>query len=132
VVFRSGGRTERGILREDRMLEALKPLPGLEPEFLREQAPPLLIDVESLCLAPRAVEGKHQLSSQSLAKRVLADERVKLGDQFRVPAQREVGVESVLDGAHTKLFEADALDLDELDRVEIGKRLTSPEVERLA
>jgi hypothetical protein len=30
---------------------------------------------------------------------VLADERVKLGDKLRVPAQREVGVEPLLDGA---------------------------------
>src|SRR2546430_5116827 len=64
----------------DRMLEALKPLPGLEPEFLREQAPPLLIDVESLRLAPRAVEGKHQLSSQALPKR--SEER-RVGKECR-------------------------------------------------
>ena len=63
---------------------------------------------------------------------MLADERVKLGDELRMPAQREVRVHPLLDGAQTELFEPDALELDEAGRVEVGKRLTAPEVERLA
>ena len=114
------------------MLEALEPLPGIEPELLDEQPPPLLVDVERLGLPARAVEGEHQLSSEAFAKRLPGDKCVKLGDELRVPAQREVGVQPLLDCAHPEFFEAGSLDLDELDRVEIGKRLASPQVERLA
>jgi hypothetical protein len=114
------------------MLEPLEPLSRLEAKLLREQAPPLLIDVESLRLAPRAVEGEHQLGSEALTQRVLADEHANLGDELRVPAQREVGIEPLLDGAQTELSESAALDLHESNRVEIGKRLAAPEVECLA
>jgi len=55
AVFGSRGRTEGGILREDCMLEALESLPGLEPELLREQPPPLLVNVERFGLPSGAV-----------------------------------------------------------------------------
>src|SRR5206468_858682 len=125
-------RSERGVVLENRVLEPLEPFSRLQTELLGKQAPPLLIDVESLRLAPRAVEREHQLGAKALTERVLADERMKLGDELRVPAQREIRVHPLLDCAQAELFEPGTLELDEAGRVEIGKRLTAPEVERLA
>ena len=51
---------------EDRVLQLLENSTGLDPELVHERLPRLLVHGERLGLAPRAVEGEHQLTAQML------------------------------------------------------------------
>ena len=83
TVFRTEGATgtrrgkrrdaERGLLLEDRALEASELEARLEPELLHERATRVAIRGERLRLPPRAVQREHQLGAQALPKRVLGD-----------------------------------------------------------
>src|SRR5262245_31175906 len=62
---------------------------------------------------------------------VLDDKRLQLGNERRLPAKREIGVDAVFKGAQPQLLEASAVDARER-LVELRKRLTAPERESLA
>ena len=57
---------ERGVLDEDLLLELLQGGPGLEPELLGQQPPPVLVGLERLGLSAGLVEGEHQLPARTL------------------------------------------------------------------
>ena len=80
---RAAERGERRVLAQDRALQLAQPRARLEPELLHEPGARVAIDRQRLLLAPRAVEREHQLAAQLLAQRMLARERVELGDQQR-------------------------------------------------
>ena len=129
---RSGRRQlEGGILVEDRLFEAAERCAGLEAEFADEESPSLLIDVESLCLSPAAVEREHQLAAQLLAQWVPGDERLEFCDRVGVPAERKLGFESFLERPQAKLFQPQGLRVCERRRVDVRQRSTAPERERL-
>ena len=75
------------------------------PEALDERLPRLAVDLERLGLAARAVEREHLLAAQPLAQRVLGDERLELGDERRVPPERELGVDPLLERREPQLLE---------------------------
>jgi hypothetical protein len=126
VTHRLGRRRERVVVPEDCPLELLQRLARLEAQLGREQAAALAVDVERLGLATGSVEREHELAAEPLLKRVLADERAQLADELRVPAQCQVGVDPVGERTEAELVEADALQLNRLDRIEICQRLAPP------
>ena len=69
---------------------------------------------------------------QPLAQRVLGDERLELADELRVAAEREVGVDPLLERREAELLEPDDRGLRERLVGEVGERGAAPERERLA
>ena len=88
---------QRRILLEDRALELAQRLAGLDPQLLDQRAACALVHGERVGLAARAVEREHQLPAQPLAQRVLRDQPLELGDELRMTAEREVGVDPVFE-----------------------------------
>ena len=68
----------------------------LDSQLVHERAPRPLIRVQCLRLSTRPIKREHQLSAQTLAKRVLGDKRLQLGDEVVVAAEREVGFDPLL------------------------------------
>ena len=122
---------ERRVVREDRLLELLQLLARLQPELFVEQPPKRLEALERVGLPPRPVQGEHQLAVQPLAVRVLGDERLEVGDELIVPAEREVGLDALLEGDHPQLLQARDLRGGEILVSEIGQRRPAPERESL-
>jgi hypothetical protein len=61
---------------------------------------------------------------------MLVDERLQLGNQLRVTAERQVGLEAALERDEAQLLEAADLRLPEHLGSEIGQRRPAPEQER--
>ena len=68
----------------------------------------------------------------ALAQRLGLDERLELGDELGVTAQRQVGVDALLDDDGSQLLEARDLRLRERLVDEVRERRSAPERERLA
>ena len=122
---------ELGVLAQDRGLEIAQRCARLEPEPLRQLAARRAVGVERVRLAVVAVERKHQLVPEVLPQRVPRDERLQLGDQVGLAAEREVGVEALLEGGQAHLLEPCDLRLRELLVREIRERRAAPQRERL-
>ena len=65
-------------------------------ELVDERLPCLLIGLEGLRLAPRPVQGEHQLSAESLPQRMLLSKLAQLSDELAVPSARKIGLDSQL------------------------------------
>ena len=105
---------------------------GSSPKLVDERLPRRAVGLERLGLPPGAVEREHQLAAQALAQRVLGDERLELGHERRVPAERELGLDPLLERREPQLLEPlDGRARERLVR-EVGERRPAPEVERLA
>ena len=143
-----GGRRDRGgalgsllggsrevetrILLQDRSLERLERRGRVDAELLDQRAPRLLVGLERLGLSARPVQREHQLTAQPLAQRVLRDETLELADELRMAAEREIGLDPLLERREAKLLEADDRGLGELLVGEVRQRRAAPERERLA
>ena len=117
---------ERRILAQDRLLELLELLAGLEPELVREYALGLAIRAERFCLTPRAIEREHQLAAQALPERMLGDERAQLADQVRVAAGGEIRVDALFARRPAQLLEPGDLGLRERLVGQVGERGPAP------
>ena len=122
---------ELGILAEDRFVEVAQFAPGLDAELLHQKLTPGAVRLERLGLATRAVEREHQLCAQP-PRRVLRDQPLKLADDIGMPAESEVGLDSLLECAQPRLFKPGDLRLGERLVREIRERRTAPQGERLA
>jgi hypothetical protein len=114
---------------QDAALELLELLARLDAQLVDERPARILVRLEGLGLAPRAVEREHQLGAQPLSKRMVADQRFELADHLRVVAERQLGLDALLDGRQAQLLEAGDLALGEGLIREIGERGTTPERE---
>jgi hypothetical protein len=113
-------------------LERPELLAGLDPEALDERLARRTIGRERVSLPAGAVERQHQLPAEPLAVRMLGDERLQLGDELAVPAEREVGVDSLLEHGQALLLESAGRRRREGLAVEVGQRRATPEGERIA
>ena len=68
---RGAGELERRILFEDSSLEPLQRTRRLEGEAVDEHRSHPAVGIERLCVAPRPVQGQHELLRKPLAQRVL-------------------------------------------------------------
>ncbi len=89
------------ILFEDCSLELAQALPGLDAELLDELAPGVLVDLQRVGLAVRAIQGKHQLRSEVLSVGVVVDQRLELPDHLRMAADRQLGLDQLLERRDT-------------------------------
>ena len=71
------------------------------------------------------------MAAQSLAERVLANERLELRHEVVVPAERELELDASLDTGLAQLFEPFDLVPSEIVVGELGERGTTPQRERL-
>ncbi len=106
--------------------------PGIDAELLDEGLACSAVGGERVGLPARAVEREHELRARALAQRLGLDERLELGDELGVAAQREVGVDALLDDDGSQLLESRDLRLRERLVDEVGQRRSAPERERLA
>ena len=126
------GQAERLVLAEDRGLELLERGAGIEPELLGERVSRRAIRSERVGLTARAIEREHELGAGPLSQRLRGDEGLELGHELGVAAEREVGVDTLLDRGQAQLLETGDVGLGERLVGEIRKRGPAPEGERLA
>ena len=88
--------------------------------------------MERVGLPAAAVQREHQLSAQAFAERVLGDERLELRHQVVVAAERQVGVDPILERREPQLLEPSDLAVRERLAAKLGERLPVPERERVA
>jgi hypothetical protein len=123
---------ERLVLAEDRRLELAELPAGLDAELLDERLARGVVSGQRVCLPPRPVERKHELRTRALAEGLHLDEGLELGQQLRMSAEGEVGLDPPFEGDGTELFDARDLRLGERLVDEVRKRRATPERERLA
>ena len=82
----------------------------VEPELVGEREPGGAVDLERLRLPAAAVERDHQLAAQPLPQRMGRHERLQLADECGVVAEREIGVDAILDRRHPQLVEPSDLE----------------------
>ena len=118
-------------MAQDRPLELVQLGRELQAELVVERGARGGERVERVGLPAGAVEREHELRTESLAKRLFADERLELGHELRVTALREVGLDPQLERLEPQLVETGGRRGDGLAR-EIGERWAAPERKRLA
>ncbi len=91
-----------------------------------------LVGAQGVGLAVAAVEGHHQLGPQALAERVFPRELLQFGDHVAMTAQREIGLDPILE--HRQALLVQAVDLIRRERLvaEVGECRAPPQRERLA
>ena len=104
----------------------------LDAELVDERGPRRAEGLERLRLPAAAVQGEHQLAAQALSQRVLARQRLQLADELVVAADREIGVDPVLERGQPQLAEPRDLALDERLVGQVGQRRPAPQRERRA
>ena len=122
-------KVERRIVIEDGPLEVLQFPTRLNPELAVEDLASLVIDVERVRLAPRAIEREHQASRERLAQRHLSDDPAQLGHDFEMVAAGQLSIDSPLEYERTKLVEPRPLSSGGIARGEIPERRASPQTE---
>ena len=85
-------------MREDRPLERPQRLAGLQAGPLDENVPRQPVCLQRLRLASAAVQREHELLPEALAKRMLSDQRLELGDHRGLTPELKIGVDPLLDG----------------------------------
>jgi hypothetical protein len=83
-------------------------------------------------LAAAAIQGHHELCAQALAHRMLGDEPFELGHHVGVAAERQVGVDALLQRRKVSLLEPRDLGLRERLVRNVGQGRPAPHGERLA
>ena len=117
---------------QDRPLEILEGLRGLNAELADQRAASLLVRLERFGLAACPVEGEHQLGSEAFAKLMLARDCFELADQLKMVAEREVGFEPSLQRHQPKLFEPRTRCRRKRSLSKFREWLATPQLERLA
>ena len=120
---------ERRVLLQHEPLELLQPRRRVDPELVLQHPPEALERFQRLRMPAAAVESEHQLPSQPFPERMAADERVELGDELRVPAERQLGVDALLQAREVLLDEPRLLQPGERLR-ELGERRAAPQRQR--
>ncbi len=101
-------------------------------ELVDQRSPRALVHGERVRLSAGAIEREHQLRAQPLSERLLRDQLLELADELAVSAEREIGVDPVLERCQSKLPEAHDLGLCKRLPRQIGERRAAPERKRRA
>ena len=120
------------VLAEDAQFELHQRGSRVDTELLDKRPAPALERVQRVGLPAAAIEREHQLAAQALAEQVLADERLELRHQVVMAAERQIGVDSILERGQPELIQPGDLALCEPLAVKIGQRFSAPERKRLA
>ncbi len=120
---------QRLVLAEDRRLELAQLGAGIDAELLDERLARCPVGRERVRLPARAVERKHELRPRPLAERLRLHERLELRHELRVPGEREIGVDPLLEDGRAQLLEPRDLGLRERLVEEVRERRAAPERE---
>ncbi len=123
---------EARLLPKDRRIEALEVGPGLDPELVDEGPAGGLVRLQCLCLAPRAIQRKHQLASKTFTVWMLRHQRLQLGDQLGVPIQLELDCDPFLEHTEMELLETPDVVLRPELVGEVHQGRAAPEGQRLS
>ena len=123
---------ERGVVTQDRLVQAPEIRSGLYADVRYEPAPRTRVGLERLGLATVAVQREHQLAGEMLASRVGGDERLQLAHERRVPAGREVGLHPRLQRGQPLLLEPRDLALHERLERQLREWRPAPQAQRVA
>ena len=129
MTLRSRGRGSE-LLAEDGALERSQLLARMETEAFGEERACAVVRRERLDLAPGVVEREHELAPQAFAERLLGDETLQLGDERSVTAEREIRIDSRLEGDEPKLVQPTSLLLDDATVANVRERRAVPQRER--
>ncbi len=136
---RLGGRgrqqqVERGVLGEDRLLEAAQGDARLHPQLAHQALVGVAVGRQRLGLAAAAVQGEHELAAQVLAQRLRADQPLQLARDLAVPSEGELGLDALLGRDRAGLLQlagdGRGAGADHADHV--GQRGAAPQRERRA
>ena len=117
---------------QDRLLEPLQRLAGLNSELVDQVVPGLLVRLESIRLAVGPVEGKHLLGAQAFPQPVFADEHVQLAQHLLMSTEREVAVDPVHQRRQPELVELGDLFTAVRFEQQTRQGRTAPKAEPLA
>ena len=118
-------------MSQDRLLEPLQGLAGLDPELVDENMPRALIGSECVGLSIGAVEREQLLRARPLVQRMLADDQLQLAEHVLVAAEREIAIDPIHQGCEAQLVEPrDLVAPLRLER-QTGQRRATPQCERV-
>ena len=123
---------ERGVLLQDRVVEAAQLRARLDPDLLHQHRAGRPVRLERVGLAARAVQGEHPLRMQPLAQRLLAHQRLQLRDDLAVAAGGEVLLDGKLQRGEPELLEPADLGGGERLRIHVVQGRPAPQRERVA
>jgi hypothetical protein len=86
---------------------------------------------EGLEAAARPVEGEHQAGVESLVEQVDRGQLAQLADQFGVPAQPQIGLDTQLHGPQPLFLHQVRVRGQRLAELDVGQRGAPPQVQRL-
>ena len=124
------GASRAGSRRSTARWTLLELAARLRPELVDEGPPSLHVRLERVRLPTGAVERDDQLAPKALAVRVPGDELLELGHQRCVPADREIGLDPLLERGVPELLEVRRGVAGGLAG-EVGERRAAPERQRL-
>ncbi len=105
--------------------------PGIDAEFLGEDAARLPVRIERFRMAAGAVEGLHEQQPQVFPQRIVGQQPAQLRDDLGVAAAGQLGLDPEFGGVETEIGQPPGFRLDQCRRRGIGQRAAVPERERL-
>jgi len=126
-----GRRVQRRVLGQHGGLQPPQLRPRIDAKLAGQQSPGALISPERITLAPRPVQGHHQLAPQPLAQRMLLDQRLELPDQLAMPAQHQLGLDPVLERGQPRFSQPGDHRGRELAVGKLGQRCAPPQAQGL-
>ena len=123
---------ERRVVGEDRCVQALQRLAGVDAEFAGEQFADPLVGGERVGLPAAAVQRQHELAVQPLPQRMPGGQLLQLGDERVVPAERQVGVDPGLQNGEPQFLQPGGLGPGEGVVGQVGQHRAAPQIQRLA
>ena len=122
---------QRRVLREYRPFELAQPLARLDPQLLDQRPAGVLVGLQRIGLAVRAVEGQHQLRPQTLPIGVLCDQRLQLPHHLGMTTKRQLRLDQLLERRDAQIIEPGDLALRERLVGELRQRRAAPQRQRL-
>ncbi len=121
---------QRGIVGEDRLLQALELRSGTQTELAVERPDRVAVGIQRLALTPGPIQREHELPAQALAQRLRRHEPFQLAHELGTAAHREIGLDAILDRGRAQVLQA--RDLGRRERLErhVGQRRPAPLRER--
>ncbi len=118
-------------MRQDRRLEVPQRSARIETELLTQQRAGVGEHAQRVGLAISPVQGEGQPGGQALAQGMVRRELLQLADEMAVTAEREVGVDALLQDGQPALLECRRL--GEVDALvhELDERRTAPQRQRV-
>lgn len=104
----------------------------VDAEPVGEGAPRLLVHLQGVGLAPRRVQGAHQLAAQALAQRVRGGEGLQFGDRRGGEPGGDLGVDPVLHGGEPQFLQPRDGRVGEVGVGDVGEGGAAPQRERRA